>query len=527
LPNYFETFVSQSTERKFMYDRPETNLDSQRLSARNTLPVVRNILIVDLNNFARFPTLAIGMLVAALRARGHHVRVLCPLEHDVIAAERERQETLLDHLQRRVHLTDWPPFLGMRDALRRLQFHRRDAPNPVVLREIRKALENQPDLVLLSAYLQHFETVRAIGTMAEGRGTPILLGGPMFNIPDVATAWLALPGVSAVVGAEVDLSLPAMIETLCEGGDLGKFPGVSLPDGTHSTGAAPLRDLDSLPIPDFSDFPWHRYPNRIVPLMTGRGCQWNRCRFCSDVVSASGRSFRTRSLDHILWEMREQAARHDTRNFLFLDLKLNSVPDMLRGLAESIRRHVPGAEWIGTVHVDTRRDNGLSPGDLKAAVSGGMRRISFGLESGSQALLDLMRKGSSVERNSAFIRTAHEAGLSIRCTMFKGFPGETAEDMAATARFLEAHAPWLDRVRFNDFSLQHETPIYHEVMRATASSRTLVLRGIDARQARVHHRNPVGATRAYRRAKARALAAVHAINRRPLRNEARQFDGLM
>jgi anaerobic magnesium-protoporphyrin IX monomethyl ester cyclase len=43
----------------------------------------------------------------------------------------------------------------------------------------------------------------------------------------------------------------------------------------------------------------------------------------------------------------------------------------------------------------------------------------------------------------------------------------------------------------------------------------------------VHHRNPVGATRAYRRAKARALAAVHAINRRPLRDAARQFDGLM
>lgn len=512
-----------------MYDhlRSRGSSPSARASGGTSARIRREILIVDLNNFARFPTLAIGLLVAALRARGHRVRVLCPLEHDVAAAERERQETLLDHLQRRIHLADWPPFLGLRDALRGLYFRRRDAPSPVVLREVRNALTNRPDIVLLSAYLQHFETVRAIGAIAGTRGIPVLLGGPMFNIPDVATAWRAVPGVSAVVGAEADLAVPAMVEALCEGGDLRQFAGISLPDGTRSAPAAPLRELDALPVPDFADFPWHRYPNRIVPLMTGRGCQWHQCRFCSDVVSASGRSFRTRSLDHVLHEMREQAARHDTRNFLFLDLKLNSVPDMLRGLAAEVRRHVPGAEWIGTVHVDTRRDNGLSPAELKAAVAGGMRRISFGLESGSQRLLDLMRKGSSVEGNSAFIRAAHEAGLSIRCTMFKGYPGETAEDMAATARFLEAHAPWLDRVRFNDFALQHETPVFHDTMQRAGPSPKLALRAVDHRQARVHHRNPVGAEQAYRRAKARALAVVHAINRKPLRDEARQFDGLM
>ena len=58
--------------------------------------------MVDLNNFASFPTLAIGLLVAALRAEGHEVRLVSPLAHDVPSVLRERRETYLDHLKRRL-----------------------------------------------------------------------------------------------------------------------------------------------------------------------------------------------------------------------------------------------------------------------------------------------------------------------------------------------------------------------------------------------------------------------------------------
>lgn len=487
----------------------------------------RRVLLVDLNNFASFPTLAIGLLVSALRNRGDEVQVICPLAHDVPAAQRERRENLTDHIQRRIHLSDWQPFLGLRDGLRGLRAWSQERPHPTVLREVGRALDAKPDVILLSAYLQHFNSVREIGRMAAARGIPVLLGGPMFNVAGVTEAWRSLEGVVGVVGAEADLVLPELVDAVCDGSDLLCFPGLTLPDGRRSSAAKPLRDLDATPLPDFTDFPWDRYPVRIIPLMTGRGCQWDKCLFCSDVVSVSGRTFRTRSVDSVLLEMQEQARRHTTASFLFLDLKLNSYPDMIRGIAEGIRRYVQAAEWIGTVHVDQRRDNGLSRRDLSAAVAGGMRRVSFGLESGSQRLLDLMRKGSSVEGNSEFIRNAHEAGLSIRCTMFKGFPGETAEDMEATADFLEAHSPYVDRVRFNDFSLLQDTPIFKTVMEHGGSTDALMVRALHDRRARAEYRNPAMAGRAYRRAKARALAAVYEINRRRLRDAARQFDGLM
>ena len=512
--------------------RTASNAESKGSQVKNSMShnsdTTLKILIVDLNNFASFPTLAIGLMTASLREQGHSVEVLCPLAFDAPATLRERRERIGDHILRRIHLTDWEPALAVRDIARRLRELHIERPNNTVLREVKSALDRGPEAVLLSAYLQHRATVREIGRLAAARDVPVILGGPMFNLPDVAAAWADIPGLSAIVGAEVDRSLPDILEALNDGGDLLQFNGVTLPDGRSSAAAAPLRDLDRSPVPDFTDFPWDRYPVRIIPVMTGRGCQWDKCLFCSDVISASGRTFRTRSVENVLVELEEQARRHDTTNFLFLDLKLNSWPDMLRGIGRNLDRYVRGAEWIGTVHVDQRQDNGLSRADLEAAVAGGMRRISFGLESGSQSLLDAMHKGSSVERNSRFIRDAHAAGLSVRCTMFKGFPGETAADMQKTADFLEAHAEFLGRVHFNDFSLHTGTPIW-KAMQNKAGPDQLPLDVHTHRNARARseYRYRVPPDRAYRIAKARALSVVYQINRRELSNAARQFDGLM
>jgi hypothetical protein len=252
----------------------------------------RRILLVDLNNFASFPTLAVGIITASLRNAGFEVRLISPLAYDVPAAERERAETYIDHLKRRVHLSTFGPLAGIRNGLRAAQHWSMNRPHPRVLAEVRKALRDRPDAILLSAYLQHYPTVRELGRMAAEAGSKLVLGGPAFSQPETIEAWRDIPGLSMLVGAEVDLSLPAMINTMCDNGDLLQFEGVTLPGGGVAPPAQPLRSLDEVPVPDFRDFPWDRYPVRIIPLMAGRGCQWNRCNFCSDIVSVSGRTFR-------------------------------------------------------------------------------------------------------------------------------------------------------------------------------------------------------------------------------------------
>ena len=172
-----------------------------------------------------------------------------------------------------------------------------------------------------------------------------------------------MPGISAVFAGEAELVIVDLVDALMHGRPVHDHQGVSVhrtTATTHCTRAAEaLAPLEALPVPDFSDFPWARYPHRIVPLMATRGCAWGHCTFCSDVISASGRGFRSRSVEHVLHEVEEQSKRCATRDFIFLDIKLNSDVTLWRGIIDGIQEHVPGARWIGTVHVDSTGDNGL------------------------------------------------------------------------------------------------------------------------------------------------------------------------
>jgi radical SAM superfamily enzyme YgiQ (UPF0313 family) len=398
----------------------------------------------------------------------------------------------------------------------------------LVLEETRSALDTRPvDALLLSAYLDHHPTVVELGRLAEARGIPMLVGGPALNLPETAAAWLDIPGVATIVGAEADLWLPDLVDAVLTRGDLSRFPGVVTPGGAMASEPPPLRRLEDLPIPDFSDFPWDRYPQRVLPVMTGRGCGWGRCMFCSDVTSANGRTYRTRPIGHVLEELSELSRRYVTRDVIFLDIKLNSNVEMWRSIASNFQSLLPGGSWIGTVHVDEREENGLSRHELRDAYESGMRRITFGLETGSQRVNDLMDKGTTMERNAEFVRNAYEAGLSVRTTMMVGYPGETAEDLEATATFLEQHQSYLDRVRPSRFKAIPGTRFDREHARRPQSFPGLEKLTWDHRLARGHYRYAPATDRHYRKAKARALRAVYRINRRPLRTGAEKFDGLM
>jgi radical SAM superfamily enzyme YgiQ (UPF0313 family) len=485
------------------------------------------VLIVDLNNFATFPTLAIGLLVASLRNEGFDVEVLCPLSHDVPATTRERCETRVDHWMRRLHLTTNPWLLKLRDCGRATRLWWLHKPHPRVIAECSRALSKNPDIVLLSAYLNHHPSVVAICAAAKHRGIPVLLGGAMFNLEETAQSWRDIPGLTAIFGGEADLAIADLIRCTLGDGNLLDFKGVTLPSGETTGAAPPLAELDRLPVPDFRDFPWERYRVRVVPVMTGRGCGWGHCLFCSDVASASGRTFRSRPITAVLDEIEEQARCHDSKHFLFLDLKLNSDLDVWRGLIDGIQAHVPGAEWLGTVHVDNRKDNGLSKADLCRAFESGMRRISFGFETGSQGLLNAMRKGAHVEQYAQFVNDAHEAGLSVRCTAFHGFPGETAEDLERTHDFLATHGKCIDRIRFNTFSIMAGTPMMADLK--SSSPRFHQIDNVLANHAKAQasYRHRALASPAYRRAKRKLLAVVHEINRKPLRAGTEALDGLM
>ncbi len=138
---------------------------------------VARILIVDLNTFATYPTLAVGLLVARLREAGHVVEVLSALNLNVPPVQREHPDTLRDHLARKLHHATWSPLRAARDLKRAVSDRRAHRPDPVVLGETRRAIAaRRPDVVLLSAYLQHYSSVAEICRIAQQAVIPVLVG---------------------------------------------------------------------------------------------------------------------------------------------------------------------------------------------------------------------------------------------------------------------------------------------------------------------------------------------------------------
>ncbi|PWQ93897.1 B12-binding domain-containing radical SAM protein [Leucothrix arctica] len=487
-----------------------------------------NILFVDLNNFAAYPTLAVGYLIKSLRQAHYNVELLSPLALGVPAFTRDNPETWKDQLMRRLYFSGNPVMRLSRDFLREQLAKRNTKPHPKMLSELDKAIEKKPSAILISAYLDHFEMCKIIGEKAKKQGVPVLLGGPFFNLDRVTKQWLGLEGINAIVGGEVEFELVDIVKDMLAGKDLSDHEGVfTIRQNTEVQPLLPLQQLNRLPAPDFTDFPWQKYPHKIVPIMSGRGCSWGACTFCGDVVSANGRTFRSRGLDAVLDELRVQSNIHSSSDFIFLDIKLNSDLDVWYGLINNMQKTVPGARWIGTVHVNHLGDNGLDRESLFAAKKAGLTRISFGLESGSQVLLDTMKKGTKVEEAGEFLKNAYDAGISVRTSMMQSFPGETAEDLRLTVEFIKKHEKYLDRIRLSRFKPLPDTPFDRIYQKQPDRFPYMKNFKWDYKLARGLYQYYPPRDAEYRKQKNLLLGLVYDINRKTLRDDAKEFNGMM
>ena len=486
------------------------------------------ILIVDLNNFARYPTLAIGYLIAPLRKAGFHVDLLSPLNIGAPPVEREKEENWREHLKRRVNFATHPVMQKLHEPLRKAHLQWQTAPHKPTLKAVSEWLDkNEPDIILLSAYLDHYPVVKEIAARARLQDIPVLLGGPAFSSEKTIAEWQDMDGVTAIFAGEADLAIVDLVRDAVQRKDLAVRQGIFVKGRSFKGVAPPLTDLDRLPVPDFDDFGWNDYPHRIIPVMTGRGCSWGVCTFCSDVTTSNGRTYRSRSLSVVLNELQVQSARYGSKDFIFLDLKLNSDLSVWYGLIKNFQKIIPGGRWIATVHVNAKGDNGLDYETLCAAKASGLTRISFGLETGSQKLARRMAKGTDVKRNQQFVHDAYRAGLSVRCSMMMGYPGETSDDLALTHEFLDDHLEAFDRVRPARFKAIPGTRFEELYNNRPARFNGIDVIEWDYRFARAAYEYKPAVDKDYRKTKRRILGLVHQINSKPLRDSAVQFDGLM
>lgn len=250
------------------------------------------------------------------------------------------------------------------------------------------------------------------------------------------------PHIEMLARGEPEYTIRDAAVALKEGGDLSEVPGLSYRDmegEVHHNEKRPfIDDLDQLPFPawDLIDFGLYRMPFSGKPFLlvaSARGCPY-ACTFCANKVYYGAR-LRRRSPERIVDEIEWIVENFGITDFLFWSESFTNDQEYAIETAEEIMRRGLDIDWVCNSRVDT-----VSPRLLRTIKEAGCWMIGYGVESGSQEVLDRVRKGTSLTDAVQAVRMAHEVGLEVTGHCMLGFPGETRETMQSTvdfAKFLE------------------------------------------------------------------------------------------
>lgn len=274
----------------------------------------------------------------------------------------------------------------------------------------------------------------------------VLFGGTLFFDKKYIELTLREGCVDIVIPGEGENTLCELADFLDSGKDLNYCKGlVYKKDGCLvDTGERPLmNNLDILPFLDFESLPLKNYDDsQHIALMASRGCIL-RCVFCSSREFWPG--YRVMSAERIFEEVKFHRARNDYLGHVnFLDLVFNGNMRTLNTFCELMIKADFSYPVYWTANVIIRPE--MTADVLNKMSQAGCEHLIYGIESGSQRVLDLMRKKYRISDADNVIRATHEAGIRVTGNFMFGFPGETEEDFQMTLDFIKINAKYLDRV---------------------------------------------------------------------------------
>lgn len=195
-----------------------------------------------------------------------------------------------------------------------------------------------------------------------------------------------------------------------------------------------IKNLDSLPFPARDQFDNEAYRKHFsqkfgytaTSVITSRGCPF-KCDFCSRAIF--GNHFRARSAKNVVDEM-ESVKELGYDRIWFSDDCFTLDKKRLLSICEEIRQRRLEIGWECLSRVDAVDKETASR--MKQA---GCVRVFFGLESGNDAVLSLMKKQATTNQGLKAVLTVKSAGIQAGAFFIVGYPGETSETILDTLRF--------------------------------------------------------------------------------------------
>ena len=246
-----------------------------------------------------------------------------------------------------------------------------------------------------------------------------------------------------VVVGEGEQTMQDLLHALEQGSGFADIAGIvyratpalpGQPELVHTPARPFIRDLDQVPFPardllpneGYIRYTREKYGYSITTVMSTRGCPF-RCEFCSNVVF--GGSFRQRSAASVVDEV-EAALHLGYDRISFSDDVFTMNRERVVAICREIRRRGLDFHWECLARVDALDFTTAS--EMRLA---GCTRVFFGIESGSNEILELMNKKITTDQAQAAVEAARRAGLEVGAFFILCYPGDTDETVLQTLRF--------------------------------------------------------------------------------------------
>jgi hopanoid biosynthesis associated radical SAM protein HpnJ len=301
--------------------------------------------------------------------------------------------------------------------------------------DIKHEVDNR-DLVILHTSTPSFRQDVHTAELIKERNPNIIIGliGAKVAV-ETQKSMEASTAIDFVARNEFDFT----ILDIANGMALADVDGISWRNAAgeivHNRDRAVLENMDSLPFVSpiykrdlqiekyFGGYLLHPY----VSFYTGRGCK-SRCTFCLWPQTVGGHNYRTRSIAHVIEEVKYvQREIPQTKEIFFDDDTLTDNAPRVEALAVELGKL--GVTWSCNAKANVPYKT------LKIMKDNGLRLLLVGYESGNQQILHNIKKGLRTDVARQFTKDCHALGIVIHGTFILGLPGETTETIEETIQY--------------------------------------------------------------------------------------------
>jgi len=251
--------------------------------------------------------------------------------------------------------------------------------------------------------------------------------------------------LDCVCRGEFDFTIRDLAITLSKKGDLKKVKGITFrdKDGVHINEERPLiQNLDEIPFParDIAKDKFYRQGTFIGRLSTtmvsSRGCPYH-CIFCLWPNTLYGHKCRMRSAENIVAEIEEAVKKYGIDEIYFDDDSFALDKKRVLKICELIKKRNLKVRWIAQCRVSSIQDEEIA-NKMKEA---GCHYIRFGVESGSQEILRIIKKGITLKQVEEAFRICRKVGIKTQAFFLFGIPGETWQTINKSIKFAKKIKP--------------------------------------------------------------------------------------